>query len=150
MGTDIPAPILRRLADLQLFTGCTRQELREIARYGTVIHRPAGTVFTREGQPAKEFFLVLAGTATCSINGKRVRAFGPGEFFGEVGLLDKGPRTATVVADGPIEIAVFSLPEFTGMVQSCPTVTKHLLSALAERLRDTDTSLGRAYADYDV
>ena len=62
----------------------------------------AGTALTTEGESGDEFMIIMDGTATVRRNGRRVSQLGPGDFFGEMSLLDPGPRTATIVADTPI------------------------------------------------
>src|SRR5487761_602366 len=92
------------LEGLALFANCTPQQLRHIDGLGVRMTVPEGRQLMGVGERGGDFVVVLAGSATCSVGGRRVARFDRGEFFGEVALLDRGPRTATVVADTDMQI----------------------------------------------
>ncbi len=71
-------------------------------------------------------------------NGRKVATLGPGDYFGELALLDRGPRNATVKADGDMEILVLGQREFSGVLDEVPTIAHKLLSSMATRLREAD------------
>jgi CRP-like cAMP-binding protein len=141
MRSRIPKRELEMLSRVPLFSACSQTELRQIARLGTELDVEAGRVLTDEGAPGREFFLVVEGKADCRVRGRSVAVFGPGDYFGELALLDGGRRTATVKATTPMRLTVLSVPEFAGLVRSSPTISTKLLSHLARRLRETQAAV---------
>jgi CRP-like cAMP-binding protein len=127
------------LRSVPLLSECTKQELRTIASLGVRINVPDGKVLTTQGQPGSEFFMVVDGKARCEIDGKTVAHFGPGDFLGEMALLEHGPRHATVVAEGPMDLLVLDGREFSTMLDASPTITRKLLNTLAKRERANST-----------
>lgn len=135
MPRGIPKLVIEMLRAVPLFSACSTKELREIANLGAAIHVTDGTSLTEQGRPGREFFLLVEGKARCVIDGAEVARFGPGDFFGEMALLEHGPRRATVVADGPVEVLVLDGREFSRLLDASPSITRKLLSALAQRER---------------
>jgi CRP/FNR family transcriptional regulator, cyclic AMP receptor protein len=129
---------LKRVA---LFSACTRKELELIAGATTELRFPAGETLARQGQNGHEFMVIVEGTARVDISGQTVATLGPGDFFGEIALLDGGPRTATVVAETDLVAEVIGQREFTGLVEDSPQLAKKLLVGLARRLRAADLQL---------
>src|SRR5271170_5467850 len=86
------------LGRVGLLGDCTKKELGQIASITTEVDAVAGQVLAREGQPGAEFFIIIDGHATASRNSLALAKLAPTDFFGELALLDGGPRTATVVA----------------------------------------------------
>jgi CRP-like cAMP-binding protein len=139
MARGIPKVVLEKLHAVPLFSGCNAKELRQIANLGARLNVRDGTVLTKQGKPGREFFLLLDGAARCLVDGNQVTTFGSGDFFGEMALLDRGPRHATVVAEGPIEVLVLYAGEFDSLMDASPSITRKLLAALAERARANAT-----------
>jgi CRP-like cAMP-binding protein len=83
------------LRGVPLFSHCSNKELIELSSLTTTLRMPAGKVVVRQGEPGKEFIVIVEGKATVSIDDQAVATLGPGDFFGEIALLDGGPRTAT-------------------------------------------------------
>jgi CRP/FNR family cyclic AMP-dependent transcriptional regulator len=131
----VPKQVLDGLARVPLFSACTKAELRTIAQLGTEVSVSDGTVVTEQGKPGFEFCLVMGGKARCMADGNQVAVFGAGEFFGEMALLDHGPRHATVIADGPLQLLVLDAREFSTLLDGSPSIAKKLLSAFATRER---------------
>lgn len=131
---------LDMLAAVPLFSACNQSELRQIARLGTPVPIPAGRVLTTEGTPGREFFLIVNGTAECTIGGSHAARFVPGDFFGEMALLDGGPRTATVVAESDMEVIVLDAREFASLLAASPTISAKVMATLARRLRAADAA----------
>jgi CRP/FNR family transcriptional regulator len=127
--------IAEQLARVPLFSGCSARELSLIARAAKEVSHPAGTVIAREGEPGVGMFLVLEGRAEVSIGGRRRRTLGPGDFFGEIALLDGGPRTATVTALTPVRLVGITEWVFRGLIREHPTIALKTLEAMAARLR---------------
>jgi CRP/FNR family transcriptional regulator, cyclic AMP receptor protein len=126
-----------RLKQVPLFSECRRKDLSFISAIMRERSFPAGTALTTEGESGDEFMIIMDGTATVRRNGRRVSHLGPGDFFGEISLLDPGPRTATIVADTPITVKVFGRREWASLLAE-RGVCAQLLRALARRLRDAE------------
>lgn len=129
---------LEQLAKQPLFASCSKRELQRIARAVDELSVDAGRVLVDQGQAGREAFIVLDGTATVKRNDRKVATLGPGEQFGELALLDHGPRTASVVADTPMRLLVLSSRAFSGVLDDVPTLSVKLLAALATRIRELD------------
>jgi CRP-like cAMP-binding protein len=132
---------IENLKNIALFSACTRKELELISGATTQLRFPAGETLAREGDNGHEFLVIVEGTARIDVGGHVVATIGPGEFFGEVSLLDGGPRTATVVAETDIVAEVIGQREFSGLVEDSPHLAKKLLVGLARRLRAADVQL---------
>ena len=133
MGTT--KDIVSRLANVPLFSDCSQRDLQTIARVVREIPHPAGTVIAREGDPGVGLFILLDGTAEVSIGGRKKATLGPGEFFGEIALLDGGPRTATVMAKTDVNMLWLTEWVFRGLMSEHPTIALKTLQQMAGRLR---------------
>ena len=135
MAGGVPRQVLDMLAQVPLFSACSRTELRHIAGLGTEVQVAEGATLTKQGAIGREFFLVTSGSARCFRDGKLIARFGPGDFFGEMALLDRAPRNATIVADAPMNVLVLDAREFEALLDESPSISRKLLKALAERQR---------------
>ena len=127
---------VERLAAIPLFADAGPKQLGHIAELCTEVNVPAGQVLCREGGPGHEFFVLEEGTAVASVRGEQVAAFGPGDFFGELALLDgSGARTATVTAQTPATVLVLTAAEFHQVLEREPMIAVRLLPAIGRRLR---------------
>ncbi len=123
------------LARVPIFSGCSKRELAIISRASKeVIHRE-GTVIAREGERGIGLFLILDGHCKVTIGGKTKARLGPGDFFGEVALLDGGPRTATVTATSQVRLVGITGWVFRGLLMEHPSIALKTLEAVAGRLR---------------
>ena len=129
---------LDQLAEVPLFAACTRRDLQKIARASDEIQVKAGRNLVDEGRPGHEFFLILDGRATVRRGNKKVAELGPGQYFGELSLLDRGPRTASVTADTDMELLVLGQREFLGVLDDVPGLAYKILRIMAGRLREAD------------
>jgi CRP-like cAMP-binding protein len=129
---------IQHLAEVPLFSACSKKDLMKVARASDEVDVPEGRVLCKEGQTGREFFLILAGTASVKRNGRKVATLGKGQFFGEMALLDRGPRSATVVADTDMTLLVLGQREFGGLVDEVSGLAHKLLAAMASRLREAD------------
>ena len=136
MAADKAASLLR---NVPLFSGCTKREMEAIARATKQVRHRAGHVIAREGDTGIGFFLITDGTADVSVGGKKRAQLGPGDFFGEISLLDRGPRTATVTASAPITMLGITAWTFRGLVEQHPTIALNMLKVVAERLRSASS-----------
>ena len=130
------AKISDHMKAVPMFSVCTKRELEVIARLSTERDVPAGKVLTKEGTPGREFIIVLDGTAVATRTGAEVHRFGPGDDLGVVALLDPGERTATVVAETPMTIAVVSPSEFGDMLDEVPALAHKVMRGLARQIRE--------------
>lgn len=138
MFTTIRDHKLSRLESVPLFAGCDRREIRAIGRLGDLTKRDRGTVLMTQGRSGGEAFIIVEGTVTVSRNGDVVATLGPGEVVGEVAVLDRGRRTATVTADTPVELLVFDPRGFASLLREAPVVTQRMLAETARRLRNSN------------
>lgn len=122
------------LKKVPLFSQCSRRELTQIARLSTRTHVRAGKEVTAEGAVGREFLVIVSGTATVRKDGVEVAKLGPGDHFGEVALLGRIPRTATVVADTDLVVDAFNRHEFASLLDSSPTLAREMLVSVASRL----------------
>jgi CRP/FNR family cyclic AMP-dependent transcriptional regulator len=123
------------LANVPLFAGCSRRELQTIASVVRDISHAAGTVIAREGEPGIGLFVIVEGTADVSIGGRKKASLGPGDFFGEIALLDGGPRTATVTAKTDVQLLGLTEWVFRGLMAEHPSIALKTLQQMATRLR---------------
>lgn len=131
---------LRRDAKIELlkraplFSGCSKSELRALARSADELDLREGTVITREGRPGREFFVLISGTADVTKKGKSVAQLGGGDWFGEIALLTDSPRTATVTATSPVDVLVITDRSFRNLVETMPSIALKVLSTIGDRL----------------
>lgn len=129
---------IERLQEVSLFEGCSQRQLRSVAKIARVFDVAAGTVLTRAGEPGDEFFLIIDGIARADVSTDRHVLLHPGEFFGEMSLLDGGPRSATVVADTPVRLLVISRRHFAVLLRDVPGLTQTILVTLSQRVRKAE------------
>lgn len=121
-----------------LFARASEVELSRIASLADELHVDAGEELTVEGQHGNTFFVIAKGMATVSRGGKRLVGLGPGSYFGEIALLESGPRTATVTADTRMWLFVFDAAGFASLMNGIPAVSDEIFRALAERKRNVE------------
>ena len=129
------------LRNVRLFSSCNDKELGRIAALTDVVDVPAGKVLTEEGKPGGEAFVIASGKATANVKKKKLATLGPGGFFGEMSLLDHGPRTATIISDEPMTLLVLDPRSFVELLEDVPSVSRKIMRTLAERLRELEKTL---------
>ena len=117
-----------------LFSKLSRKALEAVASTADEMDLPAGKTLTREGEPGREFFVLLTGTAEVQRQGKRIATLGPGDFLGEIALVTKVPRTATVTTTSEARALVLTDRDFAALLKRSPEVGQGVLAALGERL----------------
>lgn len=128
------------LSKVPMFSACNQKELRKVAGAVHRVQVPKGEVLMTEGTPGHEFFLIVDGKAKVTLRGKTLAKLGPGDFVGEMALLDQGPRSATAVAETPMELLVLTARDFSNILEEVPVVTKKIMRGMASRLRTIDQS----------
>ncbi|HMF82270.1 MAG TPA: cyclic nucleotide-binding domain-containing protein [Acidimicrobiia bacterium] len=126
------------LADVPLFSALPKKDLQLISRRAEDVRVDAGKVLVTEGSAGSEFFIIVEGKARVTRRGKKVAGLGAGQFFGDLALLDRAPRNATVVAETPMELLVLGQREFSALIDEVPGFSHKLLAGLARRLREQD------------
>ena len=129
---------LDHLANVKLFAACNKKELGIIGRASDEISVSAGKELVGEGSTGHEFFLILEGQAAVKRGGRKVATLGPGQYFGELALLDRGSRSATVVAETTMTLLVLGQREFSAVLDEVPGLAHKLLTIMAGRLREAD------------
>ncbi|HEU5034572.1 MAG TPA: cyclic nucleotide-binding domain-containing protein [Mycobacteriales bacterium] len=127
------------LRGTELFRELSDKEIKTVARQMQVITHEAGEVITTEGRAGVGFHLVLSGTAVVDREDREPVRVHPGDYFGEISLLDGGPRTATVRAETDLETAVLAPWDFAPVLLEHPAMAVALLRGLCARLRATES-----------
>lgn len=130
-------PRIAQLQRVPLFAHCGPKELAFIVTQVEELDFPAGKELCREGQSGGDFFIILTGSAVVSRGGKELNRLGKDDFFGEIALLDHGPRTATVVTDAPTHCLVLGPQQFHSVLQQRAEIATAVFAAVAARLRTT-------------
>ena len=137
-------PIGRQGADLlagvPLFAGVSKRHLRKLAEHADVATFHARERIVTQGQAGGTFYVIVEGEATVAQEGRTLGTLGPGDFFGEISLLDGGPRTADVIAVTPVSTIRVFKRTFDAMVSQEPKVAAQILAVVARRLRNAERS----------
>jgi CRP-like cAMP-binding protein len=128
-------PKIEALGRVPLFAGCSRKELEFLITRTDEVDVRAGQTLIKQGSPGDTFYLLLDGEATVQVDGHDRPPLGPGSFFGEISILDRGPATATVVTTTPGRLMVMSHAQFRDAIKANDQLLAQVMSAMAERLR---------------
>lgn len=132
------ADVEETLARVPLFAGVKPKELKKLGKRMQERNFSEGDTITAEGESGLGFFVIEDGNATVSIDGKIVRTLGPGEYFGDIALIDSGPRSATIVATTDLRCQGLTAWEFRPFIEEHPEVAWAMLETLASRLREAE------------
>jgi CRP/FNR family cyclic AMP-dependent transcriptional regulator len=127
-----------RLRAIPLFAGLSKKERRSVAQQADEVDIEAGRKLVREGEFAYEFFAIEEGTAEVKRGDQFLDELGPGDFFGEMGLIGNAPRSATVVATSPMTAIVMTGSAFRQIDRELPAVAKKIRKAIEERCRQLE------------
>jgi CRP-like cAMP-binding protein len=136
-----PAPALsrdariRHLERVPLFSGFEEDDLRGVAELSRIVEAPAGTVVTRIGEPGDSFFVIIDGTVAVQTPAGAGNPLQPGDFFGEMSLLDGEPRSATIVATTDVRLLVVDRLHFWQLLDKTPDLIRRMLTILSRRVR---------------
>jgi len=133
---------IARLEEVTLLEECSRKQLKAVAKITEVVEVPAGTVLARKGDAGNEFYLIMDGSAHVELSTRRRTSLKPGDYFGEMSLLDGQPRSATVIADTPMRLLVIKRRDFSTLLREAPELTQNILATLSRRLRQAEQALG--------
>ena len=125
------------LSKVPIFSGLSKKELQRIAESVKEVTHREDSVLAREGESGLGFFLIVDGTARAEVGGRTRTRMGPGDFFGEISLLDGGPRTATVVAETPVITLALTQWVFKSLIEHNPSIASKMLKVMASRLRSS-------------
>lgn len=128
-----------KLSALPLFSSCSKRELTRIARAGDEVAVADGKMLVDQGEMGREAFVILTGTAAVRRNGRKIATLGPGDPVGELSLLARAPRTASVVATSDMTVFVLSTQRFNAVLDDAPGLSRKLLAFLAGRVRELDS-----------
>jgi CRP-like cAMP-binding protein len=133
---------IARLEEVPLLEECSRKQLKAVAKITEVVEVPAETVLARQGEPGNEFYLIMDGSARVELSPRRRTRLKPGDYFGEMSLLDGEPRSATVIAETPMRLLVIKRRDFSTLLREAPELTQSILATLSRRLRQAERALG--------
>ena len=141
--------LLRRVPDridllkkVPLFSGLSRRDLTLIVRETESVRVDEGKLLARQGGLGREFIIIVDGSARVERDGKIIARLGPGDFFGEMSLIDKKPQSARVITEIPTHLLVMDTSSFRRLLDTVPGLQRKILITLCERLRAADAALG--------
>jgi CRP/FNR family cyclic AMP-dependent transcriptional regulator len=129
------------LRTLPIFSTCSKKELSTIASAGKEVQFEAGKMICKEGESGAGMHIILEGETRVQVGGRTKRRLGPGAFFGEIALLDGGPRTATVIAETPVRTFSLTSWSFKSLLKSQPGLALKMLEGVCRRIRKSDASI---------
>lgn len=141
MSDTNAAATIAMLGSVPLFSPLSKGQLKLIAESAKERTFPPGQTIVRQGDKGVGFYLILSGKAHVVRSGATVASLGPGQFFGEMALVDDQPRTADVVAEGAVRCLVLSTWEFWSAVGDEPEVLRALLKETVRRIRASPAAL---------
>jgi CRP/FNR family transcriptional regulator, cyclic AMP receptor protein len=131
LGKDAKVELLKRVP---LFSRLDKKALQDVAHIADQLDLPAGKVMATEGDRGREFFVLLNGEADVTKGGEHVNTMKKGDFFGEIALVTKMPRTATVTATSAVDVLVITERDFDALLKRSPEIGRRVAEALAERV----------------
>jgi CRP/FNR family cyclic AMP-dependent transcriptional regulator len=134
-------PVLAMLSKVDLFEALSTADLRRVRVAGKELQFPAGEELTVQGKPGGRFFLILDGEVEISVGGRRLRTFGPGDYLGEISVIDGEPRSASAVATTPVSTWSLASWNFRPLLRTYPSVAEKIMLLLCKRLRDAEAAL---------
>lgn len=131
------------LARVPIFAHCAADEIAAISSVAQENFFPQGQIIVTQGTPGQAFYLILSGRVEILRDGVSLGAFGPGDFFGEMSLLDQAPRSATIRSLEDTSCLMLSSWDFKALLERHPSIAIKLLEVLSRRLRVADERIGR-------
>jgi CRP-like cAMP-binding protein len=131
LGSNAKVDLLK---SVPLFAGCTKSELRQLASSTDEVDLREGYVLMREGRPGREFFVLIDGDVRVTAKDKKIADLAGGDWFGEIALLTKVPRTATITATSDVRALVLTDRSFRRVVETMPSIALKVLASVGDRL----------------
>jgi len=128
-----------KLQSIPMFSGLSKRELRSVSRLMTQIEVAEGRELMTEGEPGREFMIIVEGEATVRKKGRKVATLGAGDFVGELSVLSGQPRNATVEAASPMTVEALNRREFMSLLDESPKLAKKILLGAIVRLQSVGT-----------
>ena len=126
------------IAGVDLFRDLSKAQLKRLAGAASEVSHPPGKAVATEGRGALAFHLIIEGAATVSKDGRELRTLGPGDYFGEISMIDGRPRSATVTALEALKVMAIPHQDFEAVIDEDPEVARRLLKTLCARLREAE------------
>ena len=130
--------VIEHLGKIPLFAGCSKKQLNQLRGQLTETTVSSGRTLVKQGSTGYECFIIVDGHATVAVDDQVISRLGPGDYFGELALLDRKPRSATVTATTDLTVMVLSQREFSNSLDIVPGLALKLLENLALRLREAN------------
>ncbi len=134
------ADVMELIKSVPLFSGCSKRELSLLAGIADEMEFGPAQAIVTEGETGVGLQVVMEGKVKVVVGGRTRRVLGPGAFFGEIALLDGGPRSATVVADSDVRTLAIPAWSFNAVLKAEPGLSHKMLLELARRIRESDVS----------
>ena len=131
---NTPDPKIALLRSMALFAGATKSQVVRLAAQMDEITVGRGSVLTHQGRPGHSFYIVIAGEAVAHVGPQQVATFGPGDFFGEISMIDRDPAVATVTASTECTLLVLGHEQFRRALAADPDLEVAVTIAMRERL----------------
>jgi len=129
------------LERVRLFEGLSKRQLKKIHDASTEVRYMEGASIVKVNQPGDTFYVILEGQAKVTRGGRTINRLVPGDYFGEISLLDGGKRSASVVSETPMVMLEVKQRAFLKFLREDPTVAMKLMETLARRVRTIERSL---------
>ena len=123
------------LSNVSLFANSSKRQVRNVLPWTKEYKYKSGAAMVKEGAVGRDLFLILEGNAKVVRGSRTITRLGPGDYFGEIALIDERPRTASVIADGPVDCLVIRQSEFKALLAGDPEIAWNMLRAFAARFR---------------
>ena len=129
------------LKKVPMFSELSKNQLREISKHSDIVAKKSGDVLVRQGDKGWEFFFIINGKARVEKSGRVIRTLSDGDFFGEISLIDREPRTASVFAETDLNLLVVQSSSFHHLLDTCPGLSAKILLSLCKYLRRAETEI---------
>ena len=133
--------VVEMLEKVPLWSGLSKKELKSMVRVSKERRFESGDTIVKKGEGGIGFYLIIDGTVEIRSDGNTLSKLGPGQFFGEMSVLDNQPRSADVVTVQPSRVLILTAWDFKGLISAKPRIALKMLQELVRRLRNTDLSL---------
>ncbi len=140
MADDAALYFDKTLAEIPLFSGLSKRQRARLLEQATVVEHPDGREIAREGKGALAMHVVIEGTATVTVRGRDVRTLRPGDYFGEISMIDGEPRSATVSGGESLRTLLVPHPAFKRLLRDDPAIAQQMLLLLCARLREVEAA----------